>query len=87
VLGTAIRRFWVEQLDRVGIRTRVKSETTGFAFDDFSSAWDVLAGVITAQLPSERHEETKAAVRAKMWPKDDGPRHFSNLTQFIIMER
>jgi hypothetical protein len=67
-LGTAIRRFWVE-LDRVGIRTRVESETTGFAFDDFSSAWDVIAGVITAQLPPERQEETKAAVRAKMWPK------------------
>ena len=58
-------------------------ETTGFVFDDFSSAWDVLAGVTTAQLPLERQQEAKAAVRAKMWPEGDGPRHFRNLTQFI----
>jgi SAM-dependent methyltransferase len=78
---------FLEQLEHAGIRARVESETTGFAFNDFSSAWDVLAGVTTAQLPPERQEEAKAAVRAKMWPNSDGPRRFSNLTQFITGER
>jgi hypothetical protein len=67
--------------------SRVESGTTGFAFDDFSSAWDVLAGVTTAQLPPERQEEAKAAARAKMWANGDGPRQFSNLIQFITGER
>jgi len=75
------------QLERAGIWARVETEVTGFAFDDFSSAWEVLAGVTTAQLPPERQDEAKAAVRAKMWPDGDGRRHFSNLTQFIIGER
>ncbi len=78
---------FLEQLERAGIRARVKSETTGFDFDDFSSAWDVLAGVTTVQLPPERQQEAKAAVRAKMWPDGDGHRQFSNLTQFITGER
>jgi len=72
------------ELERAGIGASVESETTGFVFDDFSSAWDVLAGVTTAQLPPERQQEAKAAVRAKMWPEGDGPRHFRNLTQFIV---
>jgi len=78
---------FLEQLKRAGIRAQVESETTGFAFNDFSSAWDVLAGVTTAHLPPERQEEAKAAVRANMWPNSDGPRRFSNLTQFITGER
>jgi hypothetical protein len=78
---------FLAQLKHAGIRARIESETTGFAFDDFSSAWDVLAGVTTAQLPPERQEEAKAAVRAKMWPNSDGPRQFSNLTRFITGER
>jgi SAM-dependent methyltransferase len=78
---------FLAQLKHAGIRARIESETTGFAFDDFSSAWDVLAGVTTAQLPPERQEEAKAVVRAKMWPNSDGPRQFSNLTQFITGER
>jgi SAM-dependent methyltransferase len=78
---------FLSQLERAGIRARVESETTGFTFNDFSSAWDVLAGVTTAQLPSERQDEAKAAVRARMWPTGDGPRHFSNLTHFIIGAR
>ena len=72
------------ELERAGIGASVESETTGFVFDDFSSAWDVLAGVTTAQLPPERQQEAKAAVCAKMWPEGDGPRHFRNLTQFIV---
>jgi SAM-dependent methyltransferase len=75
------------QLEHAGLRVRIETETTGFVFDDFASAWDVLAGVTTAQLPPERQEEAKGAVRAKMWPDGDGPRHFSNLTRFIIGER
>jgi len=74
-------------LERAGIRARVEIETTGFDFDDFASAWDVLAGVTTAQLAPERQEEAKAAVSAKMWPAGDGPRHFTNSIKFIIGER
>jgi hypothetical protein len=51
---------------------------------DFALAWAVLAGVTTAQLPAERQEEAKAAVRAKMWSDGDGPRHFINETKFVI---
>jgi len=75
------------QLERAGIRASLEAETTSFAFTDFSSAWDVLAGVTAAQLSSERQEEAKAAVRAQMWPAGDGPRRFNNLTQFIIGAR
>jgi SAM-dependent methyltransferase len=78
---------FLAQLERAGIRASVASETTGFVFDDFSSAWDVLAGVTTAQLSSDLQEQAKAAVRAKMWPKGDGPRRFSNLTQYIVGAR
>jgi SAM-dependent methyltransferase len=78
---------FLAELEGAGISASAESETTGFAFEDFSSAWDVLAGVTTAQLPLERQNEAKAAVRAKMWPKGDGPRHFRNLTQFIVGAR
>jgi hypothetical protein len=75
---------FLAELEAAGISALVESETTRFAFEDFSSAWDVLAGVTTAQLPPERQNEAKAAVRAKLWPEGDGPRHFRNLTQFIV---
>ena len=78
---------FLAQLEQAGISASVEAETTSFAFDDFSSAWDVLAGVTAAQLSSERQEEAKAAVRAQMWPTGDGPRRFSNLTQFILGTR
>jgi SAM-dependent methyltransferase len=78
---------FLAQLEHAGIRALVEAETTSFAFDDFSSAWDVLAGVTTAQLSFDRQEEAKAAVRAQMWPAGDGPRRFNNLTQFIIGTR
>jgi hypothetical protein len=74
---------FLAELEHAGVRASVETETTGFVFDDFFSAWDVLAGVTTAQLLPERQQEARAAVRAKMWPLD-GPRHFSNLTQFIV---
>ena len=78
---------FLAQLESAGIRASVEAETTSFVFDDFSSAWDVLAGVTTAQLSSDRQEEAKAAVREQMWPTGDGPRPFDNLTQFIIGTR
>ena len=58
---------FVQQLERAGMRARVEIQTTEFSFEDFSLAWAVLAAVTTAQLPAERQEEAKAAVRAKMW--------------------
>jgi SAM-dependent methyltransferase len=78
---------FLAQLERAGIRASVESETTEFDFDNFDWAWDVLAGVTAAQLPPKRQHEAKAAVRAKMWPNGDGPRHFTNLAHFIIGER
>ena len=54
---------FLAQLESAGIRASVEAESTSFAFADFSSAWDVLAGVTAAQLSSERQEEAKAAVR------------------------
>jgi hypothetical protein len=78
---------FLAQLANAGIEASVELETTGFDFNGFSSAWDVLAGVTTAQLSSDRQEEAKAAVRAQMWPSGDGPRRFNNLTQFIIGTR
>jgi SAM-dependent methyltransferase len=78
---------FLAQLERAGIRASVESETTAFAFDNFAAAWDTLAGVTTAQLPLERQEEAKAAVRVRMWPMGDGSRQFRNLTQFITGAR
>jgi SAM-dependent methyltransferase len=78
---------FLEQLAAAGIQARVDNETLGFDFEDFSSAWDVLAGVTTAQLAPERRQEAKDAILAAMYPDGDGPRHFRNITQFIIGER
>jgi SAM-dependent methyltransferase len=72
------------QLGEVGIETDLQTAVLGFDFDDFDSAWNVLAGVTTAQLAPERREEAKAAVRTLMWPHGDGPRHFRNTTRFIV---
>ncbi len=75
---------FLRQLDAAGIQARVETATLGFDFPDFASAWDALAGVTTAQLPPERQQEAKDAVRLAMYPKGDGPRHFRNVTQFIV---
>jgi SAM-dependent methyltransferase len=75
---------FLQQLDAVGIQARVERETLGFDFPDLTAAWDTLAGVTTAHLPAERQQEAKAAVMAAMYPKGDGPRHFRNVTQFIV---
>jgi SAM-dependent methyltransferase len=75
---------FLEQLAAHGIEARVETETLGFDFADFDSAWHTLAGVTTAQLPPERQQEAKDAVIAAMYPGGDGPRHFRNETQFIV---
>jgi len=75
---------FVRQLDAAGIEARVESETLGFDFPDFASAWDTLAGVTTTQLPPERQQEAKNTILAAMYPDGDGPRHFRNVTQFIL---
>jgi len=82
----AVAEF-LAQLERAGIRASVESEATGFVFKDFASAWDTLAGVTTAQLPYERRNEAKAAVRARMWPKGDGARQLRNMIDFITGSR
>jgi SAM-dependent methyltransferase len=78
---------FLEQLAAAGIRARADTETLGFDFEDFGSAWDVLAGVTAAQLAPERRREAKDAVLAAMYPDGDGPRRFRNVTRFIIGER
>jgi hypothetical protein len=78
---------FIEQLAAAGIQARVDTETLGFGFEDFGSAWEVLAGVTAAQLAPERRREAKDAVLAAMYPEGDGPRHFRNVTRFIVGER
>jgi SAM-dependent methyltransferase len=75
---------FLQQLADAGIDARVETETLGFDFPDFLSAWKALAGVTTAHLPAERQQEAQRAVMGVMYPRGDGPRHFRNLTQFIV---
>jgi SAM-dependent methyltransferase len=75
---------FVAQLAGAGIEAEVQTEVHGFDFDDFESAWTVLAGVTAAELEPERREEAKTAVRKVMWPHGDGPRRFHNTTHFIV---
>lgn len=75
---------FLTQLADAGIDSRVETEDLGFEFPDFELAWEVLAGVTTAQLPPERRQEAKEAVQATMWPHGRGPRRFRNVTQFLI---
>lgn len=76
--------IFVAQLAGAGVEADVQKEVLGFDFDDFESAWNVLASVTTAQLAPERQEEARSAVRNLMWPHGDGPRHFRNTTLFIV---
>lgn len=78
---------FLAQLAAAGILAHVETDVLGFDFDNFQSAWDIFAGVTTAALAPERRDEAKAAVRTAMWPNGDGPRHFRNLTQFILGTR
>lgn len=80
-------RPFLADLVRSGIEARVEIEVLGFEFPDFALAWEVLAGVTTAQLAPERKAEAQAAVSAAMWPEPDKPRHFRNTTQFFVGRR
>ena len=75
---------FLAQLADAGIDARVETEELGFDFSHFELAWEVLAGVTTAQLPPERQREAKEAVQATMWPHGRGPKHFRNVTQFLV---
>lgn len=74
----------LRQLADAGLEARVETKILGFEFPSFQSAWEALAGVTTAHLPPERQQEAKEAVMAAMYPHGDGPRHFRNLTQFVM---
>lgn len=75
---------FLRQLDAAGIDARVEAQTLGFEFPDFSSAWNALAGVTTAQLPAALQREAMEAVRAAMYTSHDESRRFRNLTRFIV---
>jgi len=75
------------QLESVGVRASVQTEVLGFDFEDFDSAWTILAGVTAAALAPERRDEAKAAVRTLMCQQGDGPHHFRNTTHFIVGTR
>jgi SAM-dependent methyltransferase len=75
---------FLTQLADAGIDVRVETEELGFDFHDFDLAWDVLAGVTTAQLAPERRQDAKEAVQAVMWPQGHGAKHFRNMTQFLV---
>lgn len=75
---------FLQLLDAAGIPSRVERETLGFDFPDFISAWDTWVGVTAAELSPEREQEAKDAVMALMYPSGDAPRHFRNVTQFIL---
>lgn len=74
----------LRQLADAGFEARVETKVLGFEFPTFESAWQALAGVTTAHLPPERQQEAKKAVMEAMYLHGDGPRHFRNLTQFIV---
>ena len=80
------QRF-LDALADAGIDARVDVDILGFEFPNFELAWEVLAGVTTAQLPPERREQARTAVREAMWVEPDMPRHFRNTTQFIVGQR
>jgi SAM-dependent methyltransferase len=75
---------FLEQLADAGIKTFVEREILGFDFSDFQSAWQALAGVTAGQLPLNQQHQAQKAVIDVMYPFVDAPRHFRNLTQFIV---
>jgi SAM-dependent methyltransferase len=68
------------QLARAGIEARVETEELGFDFDSFELAWEVLAGVTTANLAPEKREGRTGRDVAK----GQGARHFRNVTQYLV---
>jgi SAM-dependent methyltransferase len=77
---------FIDELSQAGITSQVETERLGFEFNDFQTAWNVLAGVTTAKLPPNVQEQAKNAVRDLMWSDGDGSRYFRNTTQFIVGE-
>jgi SAM-dependent methyltransferase len=75
---------FVDQLSQSGIRSQVETESLGFEFSNFESAWDVLTGVTTAKLTPDDKRKAKNAVRDLMWNDANAPRSFRNATQFIV---
>jgi SAM-dependent methyltransferase len=75
---------FLTQLAEAGIVASVETDELGFDFQSFELAWEVLAGVTTAQLFPEKQQEAREAVQAAMWPGGRGPRHFRNVTQFLV---
>jgi SAM-dependent methyltransferase len=75
---------FLAQLLEAGIVGRVESEVLEFHFDDFEQAWEVLAGVTTANLDADRRAEAKRAVQRAMWPDPALGRRFANRTQFVV---
>jgi SAM-dependent methyltransferase len=75
---------FLDQLSRAGVNAQVQTERLGFEFSDFESAWDVLAGVTTANLAPEIQEQARNAVRQQMWIETGESRYFRNTTQFIV---
>ena len=75
---------FLDQLSQSGLEAQVETERLGFEFSDFESAWDVLAGVTTANLAPEVQEQARNAVRQLMWNDTGKSRYFQNTTQFIV---
>ena len=75
---------FLAQLSAAGLKARAEKVTTEFRFENFDSAWDVLAGVTTAALDAAIQDKAKSAVRERMWPEGDGPRDFRNETNLIL---
>lgn len=74
-------------LAEAGVDAHVEKEALDFDFDDFASAWEVLAGVTASHMTSDKEQEARNALMRIMWPNGDGPRHFHNVTQFIVGQR
>jgi SAM-dependent methyltransferase len=75
---------FLDHLSQSGVEARVETERLGFEFSDFESAWEVLAGVTTANLEPEVQEQARNAVRHLMWNDTGESRYFQNTTQFIV---
>ena len=78
---------FLQQLAEAGIIAHVETETLGFDYENVDLAWDVLARTTAADLAPDRQQEARDAVKVLMWPHGDGPRHFRNVTQFIVGQR
>ena len=74
----------LQQLAEAGVEAHVETEVLSFDFPDFPLGLAALAGVTTAHLPLDLQLEAQQAVMKPMYPNGDRPRHFNNLTQFVL---